>query len=251
MRDSINSNLDPQPVADDLSDGYIADRLHWDSMDADPACPCSPTVLDSEPRQQDFGETPEPDPTRDQSPDAMVLEPADTISIVAERQQPGDAKGNTQDGDTGPCIPLENTDVETTGFAFPPSPPQLPVKSDDIRPEDALDCSVSSLDDLREGKLDTMEDRSETLVFFLEIRILSQCIYLPMIQYQQHCLSHRLRTYSMVRDDTGWVLRMYVHARRAYIKHYIHTYPYVILCIKFEWQEYVFHIHHHPSTTKV
>ena len=49
MRDSITSNLDPQPLADDLSDGYIADRLHWDSMDADPACPCSPTVMDSKP----------------------------------------------------------------------------------------------------------------------------------------------------------------------------------------------------------
>ena len=55
-------------------------------------------------------------------------------------------------------------------------------------------------------------------VFVGRLRILSQCIYLPMIQYQKHCLSHRLRTYSMVRDDTGWVLRMYVHARRAYIK---------------------------------
>ena len=205
MRDSITSNRDPQPLADDHSDGYIADRLHWDSMEAGPACPCSPIVMDSEPRQ-DLGDTPEPDLDCNQSADAMVLEPTDIISIDTVRQQPGNT-GNAM-ADTGPCIPLEDTGLENTGYAFPPSPPQLTVKSEDIRPEDAMDCSVPSLDDLREGKLDTMEDRSETLGNFWEIRILSQ----------DHCLSHRLRTYSMVRDDTGWVLRMYVHARRAYIK---------------------------------
>ena len=36
MRDAIISNIDPQPVADDLSDGNIADRMYWDAQSTAP-----------------------------------------------------------------------------------------------------------------------------------------------------------------------------------------------------------------------
>ena len=52
MRDIIFSNEDPQPVADDLSDGYIADRMYWDTQDSTPQLLCSPTVLESQPHFQ-------------------------------------------------------------------------------------------------------------------------------------------------------------------------------------------------------
>ena len=72
--------------------------------------------------------------------------------------------------DTGPFIPLENSEKEIPDVVFPPLPPMVPVSMEDIRPEDAIDRSVPSLDDLREGKIDTMEDRSETLGHFWETK---------------------------------------------------------------------------------
>ena len=69
--------------------------------------------------------------------------------------------------DSGPFIPLDNTETDNYEKAPPDVvlPPELSTM-EDMRPEDALDRSVPSLDDLREGKLDTMEDRPETLVIF-------------------------------------------------------------------------------------
>ena len=135
-----------QPLADDHSDGYIADRLYWDSMEAGPACPCSPTVMDSEPGQ-DFASTPMPGLDCDQSADDVALELSDAISIATLHQRSANSE---------PYKPLEDAGWEATGVEFPPAPPQLPVQSEDIRPEDATDYSVPSLDDLREGKSDTM-----------------------------------------------------------------------------------------------
>ena len=164
MRDAIESNMDPQPVADDLSDGYIADRMYWDAQSTVPMVPGTPTVLDSQTQQQDFGPTPEASPTMVQSSDnSVVLGPSETISIVAATLDADARTTRDPTDDTGPCIPLENSEIEPQNVVFPPLPPQLPIRTEDIRPEDALDRSVPSLDDLREGKLDTMEDRSETL----------------------------------------------------------------------------------------
>ena len=50
MRDIINSNDNPQPVADDLSDCYIADRMYWDAQGSAPQMPCTPIVLESQPQ---------------------------------------------------------------------------------------------------------------------------------------------------------------------------------------------------------
>ena len=84
MRNTIESNMDPQPVADDLSDGYIADRMYWDAQSTVPMVPGTPTVLDSQTQEQDFGPTPEASPTMVQSSDnSVVLGPSETISIVA------------------------------------------------------------------------------------------------------------------------------------------------------------------------
>ena len=46
MRDTITSNDNQQPVADDLSDGYIADRMYWDAQHSVPQMPCTPVVLE-------------------------------------------------------------------------------------------------------------------------------------------------------------------------------------------------------------
>ena len=107
MRDTIESNIDPQPVADDLSDGYIADRVYWDAQSTAPLVPGIPTVLDSQTQQQDYGPTPEAFPTVVQSSDnSVVLGPSETISIVAVTLD-ADAR-TTQDPtvDTWPCISL-------------------------------------------------------------------------------------------------------------------------------------------------
>ena len=84
MRDTIFSNEDPQPVADDLSDGYIADRMYWDTQDSTPQLLCDPAVLESQPKPQDYGPTPDASPTAEQSSDISIsaFELPETISIV-------------------------------------------------------------------------------------------------------------------------------------------------------------------------
>ena len=99
MLDAITSNEDPQPVADDMSDGYIADRLYWDSKEPLAAMwdtsqessteqfripPCTPTVPDSPEANFDCGSTPESQATSTVVPtlDANAIPHSFTISVV-------------------------------------------------------------------------------------------------------------------------------------------------------------------------
>ena len=156
MRQSTPANNDALPLTDDLSDGYIADRMYWDAMETAPACPCSPTELDSE-HIQDFGSTPVAVPDWEQSADDMALEPSGAISIATLNQLSEYSE---------PYIPLDDGCWEASGADLSPVPPQISVKPEAIRPEDATDHSVPSLDDLREGKSDTMGIGQKHWVFF-------------------------------------------------------------------------------------
>ena len=101
-------NEDPQPVADDRWDRYIADRMHWDTQDSTPQLPCTPIMLEPQPKHQDDGPIPEASPTAEQSSDISisVLGLPESISIV-NQEQTSDAISEQAALDTGPFIPLE------------------------------------------------------------------------------------------------------------------------------------------------
>ena len=113
--------------------------MAWKSLKTQP---CSPTELDSE-DNQDIGSTPRDDPDGERSSDVMVLEPSGAISMATLKQTPVCVE---------PHIPLEDGCWEAAVVDFPPVPPQLSVQPEAIRPEDATEHSVPSLEDLREGK---------------------------------------------------------------------------------------------------
>jgi hypothetical protein len=132
--------------------------MYWDTLEAGPADPCSHTVMDCEPGQ-DFASTPRQKSEHSRS-EHMVLEPSDVEHSLSEIMvlEPSEAAtiGNDRRAQAckpEPSIPLDATN--TSWDAFPPIPPQLPVR-DDIGPEDAIDGSFPSLSELREGKTDTM-----------------------------------------------------------------------------------------------
>ena len=160
--------------------GHVPGKLHGTISH-----PNTPTVPDSPEADLDYGSTPEPqaNSTIVSTLDTNAALPSITTSVVKRTDYDIHMAdlGQLPALEMGPAIPLgADRELESEHYvqehcalvqyieppqAMGPASITLTAHAlmDEIHPHDAPECSVPSLDDLREGKLDTMEDWLETL----------------------------------------------------------------------------------------